>query len=90
MHEQVRSETNSDSVALMVGGRAVPVADPGARVLAGRGPLITLSPQQRGHLGLQRALPQQLGAQPRHPLDRGRQILAACEHRQAVLSSTRT
>src|SRR6185295_1964545 len=46
----------------------------------GRGPLIAVPPQECGHLGLNRALQQQLRAQLGDPLNRARQILAAGEH----------
>ena len=61
-------------------GRAIPVAHPRMRVPTGRGPLIAVPPQECGHLGLNRALQQQLRAQLGDPLNRARQILAAGEH----------
>src|SRR4029077_21123050 len=72
-----RASVTGPAVVLTVVG---PVAHPRMRVPTGRGPLIAVPPQECGHLGLNRALQQQLRAQLGDPLNRARQILAAGEH----------
>ena len=54
---------------MRVGGAGhlpVPVAGPGTGILAGYGPLVTVTAEELGDLGLQRSLHQQLRAEPGH------------------------
>ena len=66
----------------------VPVPRPGPGILASRGPLVTVPAQELRHLGLQRGLHQQLGAEPRHLLQNLRQRTIRGEQLIDVVTDT--